>query len=121
MPLDSNWKTPTVSAVRRSSKVRRVVEREVLEVELDRRGRASIASAFWITVSVRSPRKSILRRPIFSTAPMSYWVVTSSLCRLVAAARSRRARVGVMTTPAAWVEAWRDSPSRVRPVRESLS
>ena len=37
---------------------------------------ATVAS---MTSSVISPRKSILRRPIFSTAFMSNWVVISSL------------------------------------------
>ena len=67
-----------------------------------------------ITVRVRRPRKSIFKRPSFSMMPMGNWVVITSsfFCRgtyLTAGSR-------VISTPAAWVEAWRGMPSSVRAV-----
>ena len=64
-----------------------------------------------ITVSVRRPRKSIFSRPSRSMVPMGYWVVMTSSLRC----RGTYSITGlpVISTPAAWVEAWRGMPSRV--------
>ena len=48
-----------------------------------------------------------------STPFMSYWVVTSPVLLLKRGTRSVRGW-GEITTPAAWMEAWRVVPSRRR-------
>src|SRR5947199_340875 len=64
-----------------------------------------------MTVSVVSPRKSILSRPMVSRSSIAYCVVISSLLLLYSGTISCKGW-GEITTPAAWVEAWRASPSR---------
>ncbi len=57
-----------------------------------------------------SPRKSIFKRPMRSSAFMSYCVVTSSRFVLYSGTTSVSG-LGEITTPAACVDAWRASPS----------
>ena len=66
-----------------------------------------------MTVMVLRPRKSNLTRPAFSTRFMSHWVTVSLFLPLYSGTYSVMA-VSETTTPAAWVEAWRASPSRRR-------
>ena len=58
---------------------------------------------------MRRPRKSIFRRPRCSSVVIVYCVTMLSSLR----ARGTYSYTGrsVMTTPAAWVEAWRGMPS----------
>ena len=51
-----------------------------------------------------------MSRPIASTSFMLYWVVISSLFDLYSGTSSTSG-FGAITTPAAWVEAWRERPS----------
>src|ERR1700685_3787009 len=57
-------------------------------------------------VRVVRPRKSIFSSPMRPRAFISYCVVISSLFDLYSGTISVRGR-GEITTPAAWVEAWR--------------
>ena len=78
----------------------------------------TIFTASSSTVRFRSPRKSIFSRPSSSRVTMVYWHTMDSSFR----ARGTYSYTGrlVMTTPAAWVEAWRGIPSRARAVSMSL-
>ena len=68
MPLDSIWNTPTVSPRAEQLVGLPVVERERVDVRAPDARLAAISgsASFWISVSVFSPRKSNLIRPIFS-------------------------------------------------------
>ena len=70
-----------------------------------------MSSVSRITVSVRSPRKSIFSRPSRSIVPIGYWVVITSSFRC--SGTYSITGFPVISTPAAWVEAWRGMPSRV--------
>ncbi len=63
IPELSNWKTATVSPRAKRSKVLGIVLRDGLEVDLTPWFSRISRRQFSITESVRSPRKSILRRP----------------------------------------------------------
>ena len=78
----------------------------------------TIFTASSSTVRFRSPRKSIFRRPSSSRVVMTYWHTTASSFF----ARGTYSYTGrlVMTTPAAWVEAWRGIPSRALAVSMSF-
>ena len=60
-------------------------------------------------VNVRRPKKSIFKRPSSSKVVMGNWVTStpSLLCRGTTVSRG----TPEMTTPAAWVELCRGSPS----------
>ena len=61
------------------------------------------------TVRFRRPRKSIFSSPSSSRVTMVYWQTMDSSFR-ASGTYSYTGRL-VMTTPAAWVEAWRGIPS----------
>ena len=67
--------------------------------------------AFWITVSVRSPRKSIFKRPNSSNVTIVYCVVMLPSEALDSGTNSSTG-FGLITTPAAWTEVCRGSPSK---------
>ncbi len=73
-----------------------------------------------ITVRVFNPRKSNLISPVFSVNFMSYCVSTSPLGPLHNGKYSTMGS-GEITTPAAWVEVWRGSPSSTRAIDSSSS
>ncbi len=60
------------------------------------------------TVRFLSPRKSILRRPSSSSVVIWYWHTTDS--SFFASGTYSYTGFSVITTPAAWVEAWRGMP-----------
>ena len=62
------------------------------------------------TVRFRRPRKSIFRSPRCSSVVIVYWV--TMLSSFFASGTYSYTGRSVMTTPAAWVEAWRGMPSR---------
>ena len=78
MPLDSNWKTPSVSPRASISKVGSSSsgrpERSPRSTPADSR-MSRIASS--MTSRLRRPRKSILSSPSASTSPIGYWVTSS--------------------------------------------
>ena len=112
MPADSSWKTPVVSPEASSSKVLRVVERDVVEVDARRRARRGSRSTAWRRmVRLERPRKSNLSRPSASTPCISYWVISASELVAFWSGISSVSGSRLMTTPAAWVEALRATPS----------
>ena len=78
MPADSIWNTPSVSPRAEQLVGGLVVERDRARPRTPARPLARMCfSASAISVSVRSPRKSNLISPTFSTQRMSYCVITS--------------------------------------------
>ena len=74
-----------------------------------------------IVVRLRRPRKSNLTSPIFSMQRMSSWVMTApERGSRYSGTKSIRGLVPI-TTPAAWVEACRVSPSRRCAVSNSFA
>ena len=69
------------------------------------------STAFWITVSVRSPRKSIFRSPSSSSVVMVNWVVMVPSAALESGTYSSTDS-RLMTTPAACIEECLGRPSR---------
>ena len=112
---------PVVSPVDSSSKVFAVVQRQVVDVDLHApvlAGSASTASARM--VRLMRPRKSNFSRPSASQACISNWVmvVRPSVARwsgMISVSGSR-----LMTIPAAWVEAWRATPSSCLAIADQL-
>ena len=91
---------------------RGVVERDVVEVDLDARGRSRMRSTAWRRiVRFERPRKSNLSRPSASTPCISYWVMSPSEFVAFWSGMSSVSGSRLMTTPAAWVEALRATPS----------
>ena len=72
--------------------------------------RLTLFTAFCITVSVLSPRKSIFKRPSSSKAVIVYCVTTAPSLPLESGTYSSTAR-WLMTTPAACIDVWRGRPS----------
>ena len=68
-------------------------------------------TAFWITVRVRSPRKSIFKSPSSSMVVMVNWVVMVPSAALDKGTNSSMERLPI-TTPAACMEVCLGSPSR---------
>ena len=68
-------------------------------------------TAFWITVSVRSPRKSIFKSPSSSSVVMVNWVVMEPSWARDKGTYSSTS-FWLITTPAACIEVCRGSPSR---------
>ena len=117
MPEDSIWNTPPVLPWVSISKV--------ALSSMGMSARRKSGWSFWTiftasssTVRFRRPRKSIFSRPSSSRVTMVYWQTMESSFR----ARGTYSYTGrlVMTTPAAWVEAWRGIPSKARAVSMSL-
>ena len=63
-------------------------------------------------VSVRRPSRSIFSMPAFSRSFMANWLMTTSF--ILQSGMNSTSGLSAMTTPAAWVEAWRASPSSLR-------
>ncbi len=113
MPLPSSWNTPSVSPLEIISYTAgssRGISSGFISMPCIR----SISSVSRMTVSVRRPRKSIFNRPSRSMVPIGYCVVMTSSLRC----RGTYSVTGlpVISTPAAWVEAWRGIPSSVMAV-----
>ena len=78
---------------------------------------------------LRRPRKSIFKRPIFCTAFISYWVMTARCSwpffspRVMLSCNGTYccSGSGVITMPAAWVDACRTRPSSLRAFFSSRS
>ncbi len=90
-----------------------VVERHGADREVPPPGSDPLMSARHssITSRLRRPRKSILSRPSDSTSCIANWVTTSwSTPFCWSGTTSTRGRSAI-TTPAAWIESWRTSPS----------
>ncbi len=107
MPVDSNWKTP-VDAPRVS--IAYVSGSSTGSVRMSI-GSSISSSASSITSRLRRPRKSIFRSPSASTSPIGNCVTTSwsePFCWSGMYSVSGRSPI---TTPAAWIESWRTSPS----------
>ena len=68
-------------------------------------------TAFWITVRVLRPRKSIFKRPSSSMVVMVNWVVMVPSAALERGTKSSMDRLPI-TTPAAWMELCLGRPSR---------
>ena len=117
MPADSIWNTPEVLPAEIISKVSGSSSGMSESLKSGRRS-WTIFTASSSTVRFRSPRKSIFRRPSSSRVVMTYWHTTASSFF----ARGTYSYTGrlVMTTPAAWVEAWRGIPSRALAVSMSF-
>ena len=138
MPPDSNWKMPLVSPRRKSSSTR-WSSRGILSRssgsstvspaaarlasasrptarKISSAGSVSRISFFAnsIVESVRSPRKSILRRPTFSQVGPSHCVTASSAppAARQSGTMSSSGRVATMTPAACtpWLRAWSSSP-----------
>ena len=78
----------------------------------------TISTASLRMVRFRRPRKSIFSRPSSSRVVMIYWVTGTP--SLVARGTYSYTGLLVMTTPAAWVEAFRGIPSRAMAVSMSF-
>ena len=90
----------------------RVVERDVVEV--DRRCPrcvSTVSTAWRRIVRFERPRKSNLSRPSASIACISYWVISASEFVAFWSGMSSVSGSRLMTTPAAWVDALRATPS----------
>ena len=108
MPLDSIWNTPEVlPAVSMAN-----TSGSSMGMSSKRKSGSfccTIFTASSSTVRFRRPKKSIFNRPSSSSVIMLYWHTMASSFR----ARGTYSYTGrlVMTTPAAWVLAWRGMPS----------
>ena len=80
----------------------------------------TMSTARAMTVRVLRPRKSNLISPAFSTHFMSNWVTTDSSEGLRYRGTTSLSGTSPMTTPAAWVLAWRGRPSRERAMSMSF-
>ena len=72
-PEDSNWKTPSVSPFPSMAKVAGSSSGMVF-TEKSGSFLLTSSSQSWMTVRVRSPKKSILRSPSSSSSVIVYWV-----------------------------------------------
>ena len=108
IPEDSNWKTPFACPLDIISKVCGS-DREIFSMEKSGWWRRIIFSASAMTVRLRSPKKSIFKSPSSSRVVMVYWVTIASSFLASGTYFSTESRA--ITTPAAWVEAWRGIPS----------
>ena len=117
MPVDSIWNTPDV----RPCEIISYVSGSSSGMSASRKSglyRCTIFTASSSTVRFRRPRKSIFSRPSSSSVVMTYWHTTASSFR-ASGTYSYTGRL-VMTTPAAWVEAWRGMPSSAMAVSMSF-
>ena len=74
-----------------------------------------ISSASLMTVNVFNPRKSIFNKPRSPNGFIEYWVTISFEFVPVVSGTIFVSGSAPITTPAAWVEALREIPSRVYP------
>ena len=109
MPDDSNWKTPIASP--RAS---------IAYVFLSSSGIVVMSTppisstALSITSRLRRPRKSIFSRPSASTVFIENWVTTSWSAPFCCSGIVSISGSAPITTPAAWIESCRTSPSSGR-------
>ena len=113
IPPPSSWNTPSVSPaeiISYTAGSSRGMSSGFMSMPCSR----SISSVSRMTVSVRKPRKSIFSKPRRSIVPIGYCVVMTSSLRC----KGTYSITGlpVISTPAAWVEAWRGIPSSVMAV-----
>ena len=100
MPDDSNWNTPTVNPLENNSYTLGS-SKGILFISIFLPKRLLTRSiVLSITVKFRNPRKSIFKRPNFSSSFISYCVVISSLVDLYNGTKSVNFP-GATTTPAA--------------------
>ena len=114
MPADSSWKMPVVSPEASSSNVvassSGMSSRSISIAALLR-----MRSTAWRRiVRFDRPRKSNLSRPSASIACISYWVISASEFVAFWSGISSVSGSRLITTPAAWVEALRATPSSWR-------
>ena len=69
------------------------------------------STALSITSRLRRPRKSIFSRPRSTTFPIENCVTTSWSAPFCCSGTTSISGCAPMTTPAAWIESWRTSPS----------
>ena len=108
IPCDSNWKTPTVSPEAKRLKVFSSSRGISFTLKFGSK-RWTAFSQLSITVRVRKPKKSIFKRPNSSMVVIVNWVTIcpSLLCNGTYSTTG----LSVITTPAAWVEAFLGIPS----------
>ena len=114
-PTASSWKTPSVSARPSSAYVGAsssgIASTSILSPVVCR----MFSRASSMTLRLVSPRKSIFSRPICWTPSMSNWVTTASRSLVDRCSGTKFiSGSGAMTTPAAWVLAFRQMPSSRR-------
>ena len=113
MPADSSWNTPEVLP---AASMSNTAGSSIGMVSMEKSGslrRTSLAASS-STVRLRRPRKSIFSSPSSSSVVIVYCV--TGLPSFVASGTYSYTGRCVMTTPAAWVEAWRGMPSSARAV-----
>ena len=112
-PPDSSWNTPSVSPVGDHVVDAGVVHGDVLAASMSAPPARIMSSVSRMTVSVRRPRKSIFRRP--SALQRAHGVLGGDHV-VVGLQGHVFAPPGsaVISTPAAWVEAWRGMPSSLQ-------
>ncbi len=81
---------------------------------------SSSATASSITSRLRRPRKSIFSRPRSPTVPIENWVTISWSGPFCWSGTTSVSGCAPITTPAAWIESWRTSPSSGR-ARSTIS
>ena len=115
IPADSNWNTPEVSPRWNKSSV----FASFSGISFNRISYPSTRLTAFKVKSIidklRSPKKSIFKRPIASTSFIVYWVrKASSEPRWSGTSSSRF--LSLITTPAAWVETCLGNPSKITAV-----
>ncbi|OQA03329.1 MAG: hypothetical protein BWY68_00764 [bacterium ADurb.Bin400] len=112
IPSDSSWKTPVVSPRDNNSYVDRSLSVRVSMLRSISCIFRMIRKAFWIIVKFVKPRKSIFNKPKCSIGFIEY-SVTTEMSPLAASWRGRYSVNGSLeiTTPAAWTDACRTTPS----------
>ncbi len=113
MPVLSSWNTPLV---RPWASISYVAASSSGASSILKPGSFSCTSltASSSTVRFLRARKSIFSSPSSSSVVMGYWHTTDS--SFFASGTYSYTGFSVITTPAAWVEAWRGMPSRARAV-----
>src|SRR5215203_2686036 len=116
MPDDSNWNTPIESARASIS----YVLRSSSGIDSTVRPAPISSTALSITSSLRSPRKSIFSSPTSTASHMPNCVTTSESGPFCCSGTTLISGSAPITTPAAWIESWRTSPSSGR-ARSTIS
>ncbi len=119
IPSDSSWNMPSVSPRLIISYVFASSSGIVAMSKSEFTVRRISSIAAFITVRLRRPRKSILSSPTRSTMFMSYCVLTV-LSPIFTSGTWSVSGFFEITTPAAWVDALRASPSIEAAVSSSL-
>ena len=109
IPDDSNWNTPIVSPFEKSLYTLESSS-GIFSISISFSRSFKSFRVLSITVRLRKPRKSSLRRPNSSKPFISYWEVTSPCGERYKGTKSVKSP-GAITTPAAWMDAWRFIPS----------